>query len=91
MLHHAQLGIYEQARCLFHKNIEFLLWNGPSSPFLRMVQDLNYNPYKRPKTRFLEVVSLIIFGLVRKGTRSRSHLDLYRRKMPYHRGVRECG
>ena len=27
ILHHFQLGFYEQARCLFHKKI-YLLWNG---------------------------------------------------------------
>jgi hypothetical protein len=27
---------------LFHKKI-YLLWNGPESPFLRMVQDVSFN------------------------------------------------
>ncbi|UNU26520.1 hypothetical protein D0A37_24360 [Microcoleus vaginatus HSN003] len=33
MLHHSQLLVYEQARCLFHKKTHSL-WNGPESPFL---------------------------------------------------------
>ncbi|WP_143603677.1 hypothetical protein [Tychonema bourrellyi] len=34
-MHHSQLAFYEQARCLFHKKIEFL-WNRPDSLLHKM-------------------------------------------------------